>query len=152
MTEPNPTSSPDTTWVVGVDLGGTNIRLALYRDLHGVRSAASAQAAAPEPVRQYREQVGDERRPEQVAERLSECIRRLLAEAGLDGRHVPVGIGIAAMLRGYDGEVANAPNLEWRDAPFGRLLAGHLGPSHPAGLYNDVNAITYGEYAFGAGD
>jgi glucokinase len=81
-----------------------------------------------------------------------------------------VGIGIAAMLRGHTGIVANAPNLGWRDVGFGALatealakeLAKHLAHAPVAAvdaalalpgaitLFNDVNAITYGEYALGA--
>jgi glucokinase len=34
---------------------------------------------------------------------------------------------------------------------FGRLLATRLGPRWPLGVYNDVNAVTWGEYVAGAG-
>jgi glucokinase len=142
-------------WVVGVDLGGTNVRLALYRDLLAARAERAAHphaaAAPPEAVLTHREQVGDERAAAQVAIRLAEGIERLLADAGVADQRVPVGVGIAAMLRGFAGDVANAPNLQWRDVPFGRMLGDALGPRRPVGLYNDVNAITYGEHAFGAG-
>jgi glucokinase len=142
-------------WVVGVDLGGTNIRLALYRDMLGARAEhadrAERTAAAPRAVRTHREEVGDDRGARQVAIRLARGIERLLADEGIADQHVPVGVGIAAMLRGFEGDVANAPNLAWRNEPFGRMLGEALGPNRPVGLYNDVNAITYGEFAFGAG-
>jgi glucokinase len=144
-----------TPWVVGVDLGGTNVRLALYRDLLAARVERAATqdgtAAAPEAVLAHREEVGVERGAAQVAVRLAEGIERLLVDAGVADQRVPVGVGIAAMLRGFEGDVANAPNLAWRDEPFGRMLGNALGPGRPVGLYNDVNAITYGEFAFGAG-
>lgn len=146
-------SHPAQPWVVGVDLGGTNVRLALYRDLPAVRARCASQPDAglvPDAVLAHRERVGDERAAGQVAQRLAACVERLLAEAGIQDRRVPVGVGIAAMLRGFAGDVANAPNLGWRDQPFGRLLAAALGPARPVGIYNDVNAITYGEHAFGA--
>lgn len=149
------TASASTPWVVGVDLGGTNVRLALYRDLfaaHAERAARPVEILpAPAYTLMHREQVGDERAAASVAVRLAAGIERLLEDAGVAGELVPVGVGIAAMLRGFEGDVANSPNLSWRDEPFGRMLADALGPRRPVRLYNDVNAIVYGEYAFGAG-
>jgi glucokinase len=46
--------------------------------------------------------------------------------------------------------VANSPHLRWRDVPFGQLLARRLGPRFKVGIYNDVNAIVYGEKIAGA--
>jgi len=67
-----------------------------------------------------------------------------------NARGVSVGVGIAAMLCDRDGTVANSPHLRWRDVPFGKLLARRLGPRFSVGVYNDVNAIVYGESAAGA--
>ena len=128
---------------VGVDLGGTNMRIAVYSDL--------AQAgSAPQPVVRQRTEVGDERAPEQIVAKLCTSIRTLLGEAGVEGG-VPVGIGIAGMLRGRDGLVAISPHLHWRDVEFGRLMREELGDGFTVAVANDVNAITYGEYALGAG-
>jgi hypothetical protein len=54
------------------------------------------------------------------------------------------------MLRDREGTVANSPHLRWRDVPFGRLLAARLGERYRIGVYNDVNAIVYGEAVAGA--
>ncbi|ACY17538.1 ROK family protein [Haliangium ochraceum] len=146
--------APHTDWVVGVDLGGTNMRLALYRDhlqAHARLLGDDAAASAPAPVYTHRETVGEERGALAVATRMAAAIERLVAEAGIADPRIPVGVGVAGMLRGFDGLVANAPNLAWRDEPFGAMLADALGPRFPVGVYNDVNAITYGEYAFGSG-
>jgi len=64
---------------------------------------------------------------------------------------VPVGVGLAAMLADRKGTVANSPHLGWRNVAFGPLLAKRLGPARPVGVYNDVNAITFGEFGVGAG-
>lgn len=148
----NTATSP---WVVGVDLGGTNVRLALYRNLlaaHAERLARPGEALpAPAYTLMHREEVGQDRAAASVAVRLAGAIERLLADAGVADAFVPVGVGIAAMLRGFEGDVANSPNLGWRDEPFGQMLASALGPRRPVRLYNDVNAIVYGEYAFGTG-
>jgi glucokinase len=44
--------------------------------------------------------------------------------------------------------VLNAPNLGWRDVPFGPLLADELGL--PVRVVNDLSAAAWGERSFGA--
>lgn len=141
---------------IGVDVGGTNIRVALYRglsrDLTGRDSADVVQ-----PLATHRERVGDGRGPEAIADRIARIIEDLLAGGARsggatdDGGAVPIGIGVAAIMHGHDGVVGNSPHLGWRDVPFGAILRQRLGESRPFILQNDVNAITYGEYALGAG-
>jgi glucokinase len=122
---------------IGVDLGGTNLRVAAFGD--GI-----------EPLLVRREQVGAARAPEPMVERLAAIIDEVRAELGVGDRVVPVGIGVAAMLSDRLGTVANAPNLRWFGVPFGRMLAARLGAFSPLGVYNDVNAITWGEFQRGA--
>jgi glucokinase len=141
---------------IGIDLGGTNIRVALYRDfgeaLERTEQAEELEAVVPpDPVALRREPVGEPRDPADVVERLAALVESITAEAGHTGELIPVGIGIAAMLRGYDGMIAKSPHLRWVQVPFGRLLSDRLGPAHPVTVYNDVNAIAYGEFCFGAG-
>jgi glucokinase len=54
------------------------------------------------------------------------------------------------MLRDRRGHVAQSPHLKWRDIPFGDMLAKRLGPRYKVGVYNDVNAIVWGEAVAGA--
>jgi len=117
---------------IGIDLGGTNLRIARL----GGDSA--------ELLEQHKEEVGEPRDPESIVERIATLVGRLSPSP------VPVGIGIAAMLRDRRGTVANSPHLRWRDVPFGALLAKRLGAGYAVGVYNDVNAIVYGEHVFGA--
>lgn len=128
---------------IGIDLGGTNLRAALYGSLED-------SSAAPSPIGRRREKVGDDRSPAAIVGQLSRVISELLSEAEVT-EPVSVGIGVAAMLRGDRGFVANSPHLRWREVPFGDLLREALGPDHPVAVYNDVDAITYGEYRRGAG-
>jgi glucokinase len=130
---------------VGIDLGGTNLRMALYRGLDQV-----AGGAVPEPVTRRREPVGERRDPETIVERLAAAIEWLCEEAGCGAGPVPIGVGIAAMLHSATGVVANSPHLRWRNVRFAAMLRDRLGPDYPVFLYNDANAITYGEYALGA--
>ncbi len=141
---------------IGIDLGGTNLRIAAYRDLPALADAAARagggdEGPAPQPLIQHREQVGEPRDPDALIARIAALVARLTDEAGAPAGEVSVGIGIAAMLRDRRGTVANSPHLRWRDVPFGAQLARRLGPRHPLGVYNDVNAVTYGEFGLGAG-
>ncbi|HUH01385.1 MAG TPA: ROK family protein [Kofleriaceae bacterium] len=125
---------------VGIDLGGTNIRLAVYGDDSQV-----------EPLLHRREAVGAERGPEALVERLSAMALEALREAGVEPVGIPVGIGIAAMMRGTEGMVARSPHLHWIDVPFGAMMRARLGPELSVVVDNDVNMITYGEWRAGAG-
>jgi glucokinase len=117
---------------VGIDLGGTNARGALVT---GGVAPLSGEIKLPVEGRE----------PAQVAALVAEVVARTRAPAG-----APVGIGFAGMLRGDTGVVANAPNFGWRDVPFQELLEAQL-PGRRVGITNDVKAIAFGEFAFGAG-
>jgi glucokinase len=120
---------------IGIDLGGSNLRAARF----------DGDDRRPREV--HKEPVGDARAPEAVIERLARTIERL---AG-DEADVPVGIGLAALLRDRRGTVAQSPHLRWRDVAFGERLARRLGARFRLGVYNDVNAISWGEAVAGAG-
>lgn len=140
---------PDVT--IGIDLGGTNLRAALYR---GLTHAACARArgdtdAGYETLCELREDVGSERSPFSVVDRLVGVIRDMCKRTGTDMATVPIGLGFAGMLEGSGGFVKNSPHLGWREVPFGRLVRDQLGGRRVA-IHNDVNAVTFGEYAIGA--
>ncbi len=126
---------------IGIDLGGTNLRAAVFANL----------PTSAEPTLVHREDVGEERDPKAIVERLGVLIPELLQRAELGGLCIPVGIGFAGMLSGRQGHVANSPNFGWRDVALGTLLRERLGERYKVGIYNDVNAITYGEFKLGAG-
>ncbi len=147
-------TAPLHPWVVGVDLGGSNLRVAAYHDLGA--AAAEARAArhplAKQPAAVVRRPVGDDRRVETLLEVVAGAVGEVLRTVGVSAvEKVPVGVGIAAMLADRKGTVANSPHLGWRDVTFGPMLAKRLGPARPVGLYNDVNAIAFGEFGVGAG-
>jgi glucokinase len=133
-----------TGWSVGVDLGGTNLRVALYRDL-------DADGGAPVPVAEQRAAVGGERAPAQVAVRLAEAVAEVCAAGGAEAAGAPVGVGLAAMLDPRPGWVANSPHFGWRGVDFLSALRAVLGDERRIGLYNDVDAVTWGELMLGAG-
>lgn len=114
---------------IGIDLGGTNIRVARVNLEIDVEERIEEQ---------IKEKVGDPN-PKAVADQISSMVNSL--GGGL------IGIGVAGMLKGTSGVVANAPNLGWIDVPFGKILEERLG--RPVWLENDVGAIAWGEYRFG---
>jgi glucokinase len=126
---------------IGIDLGGTNLRAAVF----------AALPHSAETLLVHREPVGDDRSPGAIVRRLGVLIPELLQRAELGGLCIPVGIGFAGMLSGHDGHVANSPNFGWRNVALGSMLRDQLGERYKVGIYNDVNAITYGEFKLGAG-
>lgn len=120
---------------IGIDLGGTNLRAAAF---------AGTDAT---PQLTHKELVGEPREPDAIVDRVATVVERLAT--GEPGP-IPVGVGIAAMLRDRRGTVAISPHLRWRDVAFGELLARRLGARYEVGVYNDVNAVTWGEVEAGA--
>ncbi len=121
---------------LGVDLGGTNAR------------AAVVDADAGEIVAAHKEPLRD-RSPARVVE----VIARAVGEAAAAARapvasFSHVGVGVAGQCLGATGLVMNAPNLGWRDVPFGDLLARAL--AVPVVVANDLSVAAWGERRFGA--
>jgi glucokinase len=116
---------------VGVDFGGTNVRAALVDVERGELVGAEAKM----PVRG--------KQPEEVASTVEELVKKVDPGAERYG----VGVGFAGMLRGWTGVVVNAPNFGWREVDFRSELRRRVGER--CELYNDLNAIAYGETRYG---
>jgi glucokinase len=119
------------TVAVGVDFGGTNVRAALV------------DVGSGKLVRETKLATSD-KTPEGVAD----TVDRVVREVDPQNERLGVGIGFAGMLRGWTGVVVNAPNFGWRDVDFRSLVRARVGEK--AELYNDLNAIAYGEKTWGA--
>lgn len=121
---------------LGVDLGGTNARAAVVD-----RDSGEIVAAHKEPLHA--------RDPAAVVEVVSHAIHAATEAIGVAvGSFRTVGVGVAGQCLGSTGVVLNAPNLGWRDVPFGPLLAGRLGVS--VRIANDLSVAAWGEKRFGA--
>jgi len=123
-------------FIVGVDLGGTQIRAILADAKGAVIRRVSALTLAQEG-------------PQQVMDRVEACISQVCAEtdrARIEG----IGVGLPGTVNPWTGiltETTNIPGLDnW---PMRDLLAGrfHL----PVYIGNDANLAALGEYRFGAG-
>lgn len=128
------------TIFVGCDLGGTDIKAGLVNIDDGVVLISKT---IPTLGRQG---------PESVMERMANLIRELIKEGKTDRSDIG-GLGISA-----PGKIDLAtnttlflPNLytEWRNVPVGERMKDYLGLE--VAMLNDVRAITFGEWIFGAG-
>ena len=131
-------------WIVGVDIGGTNLRVGMV----------PFEGGAPVEVRQA--PTRPERGPAHVVARVVAMIRESVAAvAGPEdgatgkGRVAGIGIGSPGPLDRKSGVVLETPNLGWRDFPLRDLVAEATGM--PVTLDNDANCAAYGEWWLGAG-
>jgi glucokinase len=127
-------------WIVGVDLGGTNLRAARIDTDSG--QIFARQSVPTEAHKGY----------DSVIARMAELVQAVLREGG-SGSEAPqaIGIGVPGTPDLESGVVLLLPNLpgQWRNVPLGAEIERSL--SMPVWVINDVRAITLGEWAFGAG-
>lgn len=118
---------------LGIDLGGTYARAAVV-DENGQILAAHKTAL-------------QDRSPNAVVDAVASAAREAVGSCGATVR--ACGVGAAGQLQGDSGLVLVAPNLGWRNVPFGTMLAERLG--HAVRVVNDLSAAAWGEFCAGAG-
>ncbi|HVB21111.1 MAG TPA: ROK family protein [Ktedonobacteraceae bacterium] len=135
------TGLPDDTvnlpLVVGVDLGGTQLRTAVLR--------------GPTLLSRVGMLTGTNPAPERILPLIYKAVEQALAEAHV-GMDAIAGIGIAAPgpLDHRTGIVFEPPNMPgWNRVPLRDLFAERF--HVPVYVENDANACCLGEYMFGAG-
>lgn len=129
-------------WIVGVDIGGTNLNVGVV-PFEGGHPAAFLS----EPTHAHRG-------PKAVVDRVVERVREAMRQVAGDGEDATkefagIGVGSPGPLDRKTGTVLSTPNLGWRNFPLRDLIANAL--QMPATLDNDANAATYGEWWLGAG-
>ena len=129
--------TPDPTYAVGVDLGGTNIKVALVDGAGAVV---------------HRKTV-----PTRGSEGHDAVIRRMVAEVEGMRAQLPagatvgsVGVGVPGLLDMVTGETFDLPNLSgrWMHVQVGTAMEEQVGM--PVHLINDVRAFTVAEHELGA--
>ena len=119
--------------LVGVDLGGTNIRAAVATGAH----THTAPATAPTPAQEG---------PDAVVAAIAGCVRAAAGGARVDG----LAIGIPGPLDPRRGVVYTAPHLAgWDNFDAGAALSAGCGC--PVAIHNDANLAGYAEWVAGAG-
>lgn len=137
MQEMTTTNQQNLPLVVGVDLGGTNIRTAVLQ--------------GPKLHSRVSLRTGENPTPERILPRVYAAIQQALDEA-----HIPLdqiaGIGVATPgpLNNRTGVIYAPPNLPgWDNVPLRDLILQHF--NRPIIIENDAHAAALGEYKFGAG-
>ncbi len=123
-------------YVIGVDVGGTNIRMGAVDYRGNILGRTKVSTEAQHGV-------------DALMQRIDIMIRDL-AVALPDSRLLAVGLGIPGAVRSREGVVTQAPNIPALDGlPIGQMLSDRL--NVPCTLENDANAAAVGEHWQGAG-
>lgn len=122
---------------VGIDIGGTNLRIAVV-DADGTVG----------PVDEYRTPVAVGTDPAEAAAALVATLEAAIAVTDPAGT-LPIGVGFAGAIT-TDGRAVYGPNVSTRDLPMRDAVMGATGNPHVT-VINDANAAAWGEYRFGAG-
>lgn len=121
---------------IGIDLGGTNIKVGLVDDENRLVAKKSAKTGAS---RHYTEVVAD----------IAATTNALLAQQGIGIDEVlKIGVGSPGLIDHANGVVAFASNFGWNDVPLLAELARYF--DKPMRLSNDANVAALGETIAGA--
>src|SRR3954468_7631653 len=122
---------------IGVDLGGTNLRVAAVDESGKLMEKISTSTR----VSLGRDEVLDE---------MCRIIQTLATRFSTHGPLAGVGIGVPGIIDMESGMLRESPNLPgWANYPVREEIERRLGPSIT--LENDANAAAFGEHWLGAG-
>ena len=130
-------NTPNLPLVIGIDIGGTQIRTAVLR--------------GSTLLSRVRLGTGEQPPPDRTIPRIFTAIQQALAEAHTSLTQI-AGIGIATPgpLNNRTGVVYNPPNLPgWKGVPLRDIFVQQF--NIPVFVENDANTAGLGEYMFGAG-
>ena len=121
---------------IGVDIGGTNIKIGLVDDSLEILE----QTSIPFP----------HEGAQTVADRLAEAARGVLSAAGVKAAELQsIGVVIPGSIDPTGEVVINAYNLGFHDVPFKKLISAHF-PNTPVFMANDANGAALAELYKGA--
>jgi glucokinase len=123
---------------VGIDVGGTNIKLGLVDDLGRPLAWNSIPTVSGNG-------------PEETARRMGQTVRAMIASAGLKQQDIAgVGLGLPGILDIPGGRIVRVVNMKrWDGFPVRDRVAWHCGL--PAAMANDADSAAYGEFWAGSG-
>ncbi len=124
--------------IIGVDLGGTNVKTAVVSRDKKILAKDSRPTRAEEG-------------PDAVMDVMEAAVREVMRQAGVETTQViAVGFGAPGPMNWQTGVVYSPPNLPgWKNVPLADAMRDRLGM--PCYVDNDANVACYGEYWMGAG-
>ena len=127
----------NSSYVVGIDVGGQTSKIGVVDARGTVLAQTVIRTDTYDTVEPY------------IAE-LAEAVKKVIAEAGAEGKIRGIGVG-APNGNYYTGTIEAAPNLAWghNRVEFAKLLSEAMG-GLPVALTNDANAAAVGEMTYGA--
>ncbi len=123
---------------IGIDVGGTNVKIALVNEKGGIVYSNSIPTRA-------------EMGYEYTVNSMKEAIRELLKETNTDAKDIEgMGFGFPGQIDCQNGVVRLAPNIPgWVDVPIAEIMEKEFGIT--TRVDNDVRCAALGELNFGAG-
>ncbi|HOL19270.1 MAG TPA: ROK family glucokinase [Candidatus Hydrogenedens sp.] len=125
-------------YIVGVDLGGTNIKSAIVSE----EKKIIVKTSVPTPTQEG---------PVAIMDAMANVVHDLMNKEGLTTKDIlAVGIGAPGPMNWQTGVVYSPPNLPgWHNVPLADEMQKRL--NVPCYIENDANAACFGEYWLGAG-
>lgn len=121
--------------VIGIDIGGTNLRGAVVDSKGKILKKYSLSSEANVGI-------------DNLINNLIDLINNLRADFKITG----IGIGIPGILDSKKGIITQAPNIKnAANYPIIKVLNSRIKPRLPLVIENDANCAAFGEYKFGAG-
>ncbi len=146
MSQSRVQARPDAKYVVGIDLGGTNVRAAVLdrneKSLARAENPSDAKAGVGRTV-----------------SRIGEVVRAAVAKAGIQLAEIgAIGIAVPGHINVPEGKIVWAPNFgdyvdslytPYKNIPLRDLVEAELGLAMV--MDNDANVAALGEFRYGAG-
>ncbi len=125
-------------YTIGIDLGGTNVKLALLKNVNCIVQKAVIETCKHE---------GKAKLITEIAKTIKQFIKdNKLTKNMIAG----IGIGVAGPINFDRGFVHNLTNIKgWKNTPLRQILTKRVGIK--TFVDNDVNVVTLGELVYGAG-
>lgn len=122
---------------IGIDLGGTNIKVGVVDENYNIVGKSNIKTNLPRPS-------------EEIAESIAEGVRLACADAEISASDVnSIGIGTPGVANRNTGVVLYSCNLGFNNFELGKVLGEKLGTQ--VFVENDANAAAFGEVVNGAG-